>query len=97
MKRRWDDEILARIQNIPTFGELGYALIPKPLREGKFTEVSEECIFLGIEEITSYPIVFLIQKGEVQAVRTVKFTKSFVVPKRWTNLEYNLGSTFEEL
>jgi hypothetical protein len=92
-----DAQILSRIQNIPTFGELGYALIHKPLRDGKFTGVSEECIFMGIEEETNYPIVYLLEKGEIQAVRTVKFSRSFLDQDKWKHLGFDIDTTFEEV
>ncbi len=89
-----DAEILARIENIPTFGELGYALIPKELRGGKFMDVSEEAVFLGLDENTNYPILYLLRNGDVQTVRTVK---SFVPATKWTSLGFDQSPMFEEV
>jgi hypothetical protein len=58
--------------------------------------VSEEYVFLGLDDTTNFPIVFIIHRNEVQKVRTVKFTKCLVNATKWTK-GYSFEQTFEEL
>jgi hypothetical protein len=60
-------------------------------------DVSEEAVFLGLDENTNYPILYLLRNGDVQTVRTVKFTKSFVPATKWTSLGFDQSPMFEEV
>jgi transposase InsO family protein len=91
-----DNEIIKKVKNLPSFGEIGYALVPKPKRDGSFSERASICVFLGIEPLSSRFLVYSFKENRILPVRTASFTGSFKPKDWWLENGFDLESNFKE-